>query len=100
MPAYAIVSNYAGKVIDHREYPARCRRLSEAELLYTIADARESLAAWPDCPSAGYYQDEIHYAAAELERRRRGGRRDTTHAARMHAALEAEAAALAALLDQ
>jgi len=75
MPAYAIVSNYAGKVIDHRDYPARCRRLSEAELLFIIADCRESLAAWPDCPNAGAYQDEICYAAAELERRRRGGKR-------------------------
>lgn len=61
--------------LDHREYPRRCRRLSEAELLYIMADCRESLAAWPDCPNAGRYQDEIHYAAAELERRRRGGRR-------------------------
>jgi hypothetical protein len=80
MPAYAIVSNYAGKVIDHLEYPRRCRQMSEAELLYTIADCRESLAAWPDCPSADYYQDEINYAAAELERRRRGGRRQMPRA--------------------
>lgn len=99
MPAYAIVSNYAGKVMDHLEYPRRCRRLSEAELLYTIADARESLAAFPDSANAGYYQDEIHYAAAELERRRRGGRRDRSHAANAAAVAEAEAATLAELLD-
>lgn len=97
MPAYAIVSNYAGKTIDHRDYPRRCRRMSEAELLYTIADARESLAAWSDSPNAGYYQDEIHYAAAELERRRRGGRRDTTPAAVAAAVREA---AMAELLDE
>jgi hypothetical protein len=75
MPAYAIVSNYAGKTMDHVEYPRRCRRMSEAELLFTIADCRESLAAWPDCPQADYYQDEILYAAAELARRERGGKR-------------------------
>jgi len=80
MNAYAIVSNYAGKVIDHIDYPRRCRQMSEAELLYTIADCRESLAAWPDCASADYYQDEINYAAAELERRRRGGRRQMPRA--------------------
>ena len=80
MPAYAIVSNYAGKVIDHRDYPRRCRQMSEAELLYTIADCRESLAAWPDSANAGAYQDEINYAAAELERRRRGGRRQMPRA--------------------
>ena len=97
MPAYAVISNYAGKVIDHRDYPLRCRRLSEAELLYTIADARESLAAWPDSPSAGYYQDEISYAAAELERRRRGGRRDKSPAAVAAAVREA---AMAELLDE
>jgi hypothetical protein len=80
MPAYAIGSNYAGKVIDHLEYPRRCRRMSEAELLYTIADCRESLAAWPDSPNAGAYQDEINYAAAELARRARGGRREKPRA--------------------
>lgn len=68
------------KTMNHLDYPRRCRQLSEAELLYTIADARESLAAWPDCPSAGYYQDEINYAAAELERRRHGGRREMPRA--------------------
>jgi hypothetical protein len=83
----------AAREIDHAAYPRRCRRLSEAELLYIIADCRESLAAWPDCPNAGRYQDEISYAAAELERRRRGGRRARP------AAAEAAAAELAELLD-
>lgn len=86
----------AAREIDHADYHRRCRRMSEAELIYTIADCRESLAAWPDCPNAGRYQDEISYAAAELERRRRGGRRDRTldriaadtHAVSLAAALE------------
>jgi hypothetical protein len=49
--------------------------MSDAELLFTIADCQQTLAAWPDSPNAGYYQDEIHYAAAELARRERGGKR-------------------------
>jgi hypothetical protein len=77
MPAYAIVSNYAGKVIDHAAYAAKVRTMSDAELLYTIHDCQASLLAWPDCPSAGYYTDEIHYAAGELYRRRKGCQRDT-----------------------
>jgi hypothetical protein len=80
MPDYAIVPSYAGKVIDHIDYPRRCRQMSEAELLYTIADCRESLAAWPDSANAGAYQDEICYCADELERRRRGGRRQMPRA--------------------
>lgn len=65
----------ATKRIDHAAYAKDCRRRSEAELLFIIADCRATLAAWHDCPNAGYYMDEIHYATAELERRRRGGRR-------------------------
>lgn len=85
--------------LDHAAYPRRCRRLSEAELLYIIADCRESISAWPDSPNAGRYQDEIHYAAAELERRRRGGRRDRTQADVSALVREAAAEELARLLD-
>lgn len=85
--------------LDHANYPRRCRRLSEAELLYIIADCRESISAWPDSPNAGRYQDEIHYAAAELERRRRGGRRDRTQADVSALVREAAAEELARLLD-
>lgn len=85
--------------LDHANYPRRCRRLSEAELLYIIADCRESITAWPDSPNAGRYQDEIHYAAAELERRRRGGRRDRTQASVTALVREAAAEELARLLD-
>jgi hypothetical protein len=91
---------YAAPEIDHAAYARRCRRRSEAELLYIVADCRAALAAMPEGDKAGYYQDEIHYAHAELERRRRGGRRDMSHAARVHAALESEAASLAALIDE
>jgi hypothetical protein len=75
MPAYCIVSNYAGKVMNHVEYPRRCRTRSDAELRFIIADARAALDAMPDSPNAGYYQDEVCYCADELARRARGGRR-------------------------
>lgn len=61
--------------IDHADYPRRCRRRSDAELLFVIADAQAALAAMPDGDKAGYYSDEICYCADELARRRRGGRR-------------------------
>ena len=57
MPAYAIVSNYAGKVMNHIEYPKQCRRRSDAELRFTITDCQTALRAMPDNPNAGYYQD-------------------------------------------
>jgi hypothetical protein len=69
--------------IDHAEYPRRCRRMTDAELAYTISDCRESLTAWPDSPNAGRYQDEISYAAAELARRDRAGRRSRMPRARV-----------------
>lgn len=93
MPAY-----YTPE-IDHHAYARRVRRLSESELLFTITDCRQAITAMPDGPKAGYYQDEIHYCHAELERRRRGGRRDRSHAANAAAVAEAEAATLAELLD-
>lgn len=85
--------------LDHAAYPRHCRRLSEAELLYIIADCRESIMAWPDSPNANRYADEIYYAAAELERRSRGGRRDRTQASVSALVREAAAEELARLLD-
>lgn len=61
--------------LDHAAYAARCRRMSDAELSFTIADCQAALRAMPDNPKAGYYMDEIHYATAELARRARGGKR-------------------------
>lgn len=55
--------------IDHKAYQAKVRTQSEAELRYTIADAAESIKCNPTGCKAGYYQDEIHYANAELRRR-------------------------------
>lgn len=80
MPAFCFASSYAGKVMDHAEYPRRCRRRSDAELLFVIADARAAHDANPDNPNAGYYLDEINYCADELNRRRKGGRRELPQA--------------------
>jgi hypothetical protein len=89
MPAYAIVSNYAGKVMDHNRYPRICRGRSEAELRFIMADARAAHDANPDNPNAGYYLDEINYCADELARRARGGKRSRpTHELDDLAALE------------
>lgn len=79
----------ADKHIDHVAYPRRCRTMSEAELVFTIADARATLEAWPDCPNHSYYADEICYAADELNRRRRGGRRTRPSVADIAAAAAA-----------
>lgn len=63
---------HATKHIDHARYPKYCRGRTEAELRHIIADCRATLDAWPDQPNAGYYLDEINYAADELYRRQRG----------------------------
>jgi hypothetical protein len=60
------------KRMDHAGYPASLRSKSDAELHYTIRDAREAADALPLGPNAGYYLDEISYAAMELQRRRAG----------------------------
>lgn len=58
--------------IDHTNYPKQLRRKSLTALLFIIKDCKEALTAMPDNPKAGYYQDEIHYAAAEIQLRQRG----------------------------
>lgn len=58
--------------IDHNRYPQWIKGKSAAELAWTIKDCREALQANPQNPKAGYYQDEIHYCAMELQRRRDG----------------------------
>lgn len=55
--------------IDHNGYPKHLRGLPMASLRFIIKDAREALEAQPDSPKAGYYQDEINYAAMEIRRR-------------------------------
>ena len=89
----------ATKHIDHAAYPKLCRTRSDAELLYTIADCRATLEAWPDQPNHGYYSDEINYCADELTRRRKGGRRTRPTVDQIAAAALAAAWDLAPDLD-
>lgn len=55
--------------INHAGYPEKLKTMSTEQLKYIIRDARQALEAMPDGPKAGYYQDEISYAAMELKRR-------------------------------
>jgi hypothetical protein len=93
MPAYHVPQ------IDHATYPARCRRMSDAELHFTIADCRSALEAMPDSPKAGFYADEICYAADELARRARGGKRRRPTTNEIAAAAAAAAWSLCEGLD-
>lgn len=56
--------------IDHIEYPKRVKKLSNAVLKYIIADCKLALNAYPTGIKTGYYADEIHYAAMELQNRK------------------------------
>jgi len=57
------------KVMNHADYQKRLKRASDESLRYIMKDAREAIDAQPFGENAGYYADEIHYAAAELRRR-------------------------------
>ena len=66
--------------IDHTHYPTTLRTKSDAELYYIVRDAGEAMKAMPTGEKAGYYADEIHYAYAELTRRRK----EPHHARSLH----------------
>ena len=57
--------------INHAEARRRMKELSDASLHYVINDCRRAIEAYPEGHKAGYYQDEIHYAAMELAKRRK-----------------------------
>ena len=56
--------------MDHAAYARKVRKMTDAELSYTIQDAKEAIEAYPEGHKAGYYADEINYCASELNRRR------------------------------
>jgi hypothetical protein len=58
------------KIMNHAEYMKKVKKLSEAQLRFIIKDCNEAMDAMPDGENVGYYQDEIHYAAMELNRRK------------------------------
>lgn len=55
--------------INHTEYPKSLRNRSDDALRYTIRDASAAMEAMPQGHKAGYYADEIHYCAMELNSR-------------------------------
>jgi hypothetical protein len=64
---------HATKHMDHGAYQEKVKSMSAAALRYVIQDSGRALAAFPDNPNAGYYQDEICYCADELNRRGQAG---------------------------
>lgn len=66
------------KVMNHGAYQKRVKGLTDAELAFSIKDCKEALAAMPEGENAGYYQDEIHYLAAEVKAREESGVNKTT----------------------
>ena len=54
---------------DHSNYPASLKTKTLGELRWIIKDATEAMNAYPDGPKAGYYADEVSYAAMERQRR-------------------------------
>ena len=57
--------------LNHTEYLKKIKKYTEAQLRYIIQDATEALQALPNGHKAGWYQDEIHYCAMELTRRKK-----------------------------
>jgi hypothetical protein len=60
--------------MDHTKYPRSLKRKTIDQLRFIIQDAREASEANPEGENAGYYIDEMHYAYAELQRRRLAGK--------------------------
>jgi hypothetical protein len=58
------------KEMRHAEYMKALKSKSISELRYIIRDASEARDAMPDGPNAGFYADEVSYAAMELNSRK------------------------------
>ena len=58
-----------GRYVDDREYQRRLKTLDTFALRNIIRDAGEAAKVNPDNPNAGFYLDEVSYAAMELRRR-------------------------------
>ena len=56
--------------INHGEYQEKMRTKSVMELMFIIKDAQAAAMSMPEGPKAGYYLDEVNYAAMELRKRR------------------------------
>ena len=60
---------FGSKIMDHAAYARKVKKMTDAELRFTIKDCRDVLEAWPGQPNYGYYADEICHCADELQRR-------------------------------
>lgn len=72
--------------INHTEYPKSLRSKSDDALRYIMKDAAEAERNNPEGDKAGYYLDEINYAAMELKRRADIGR-PTVRQSKVHSAV-------------
>ena len=57
--------------MDHTAYQKQCKTMSIESLWYVMDDCREAIKINPTGDNVGYYQDEIHYCAMELMRRKK-----------------------------
>ncbi len=57
------------KTMNHAEYQKNLKNKTVAELRFIAKDANEAMEAMPQGENAGYYADEVHYAAMELRNR-------------------------------
>ena len=58
------------KIMTHNLYIQACKAKTASELRYTIIDAQQAIMAMPHGVNAGFYADEVHYCAMELNIRR------------------------------
>ena len=70
------------KKMDHAACQGRMKCLPRLALDFIVSDAQAAITAMPDGPNAGYYADEVHYAAMEIQKRlvRRQSREGEYHA--------------------
>jgi hypothetical protein len=57
------------KKMDHAACQTRMKSLPAVALRFIADDAQAAIDAMPDGPNAGYYADEVHYAAMEIQKR-------------------------------
>jgi hypothetical protein len=58
------------KHMNHAEYQRKLRTYTDNQLEFVIKDARAAIEANGENPNNSYYADEMHYANAELRKRR------------------------------
>lgn len=59
------------KQIDFKAKKAQAKKMTTEQLEWAINDCKEAIDCFPEGEKAGYYQDEIHVFAAELQKRRK-----------------------------